>query len=247
MTTLVPVISDIQYPLHDPAAVDLAAQIIEDLNVDSFCVGDELDNWEISRWARGFKDEYDGLLGGSRDGVGDVLKRLRVKDISRSNHGEKRLETYLAKNAPALAELPELRYERFMRYEERGITFHRYPYEIAPGWLMCHGDEGSLIQSAGGTAMNIAKKWGMSIVSGHTHRLGLQHHHIAFGGEVRRELWGFEVGNLMDMKKALYLPGGYGNWQQGIGVLAIDGDNVTPISVPFHNGRAYFDGRTYRA
>lgn len=247
MTTLIPVVSDIQYPLHDPRAIDLAAVIIEDIGADSVSVGDELDNWQISRWSKGYKDEYDGMLGVSRDAVGDVLKRLHVKHISRSNHGNKRLETYLEKYAPALADLPEMTYERFMHFDELGIEFHRTPYEVAPGWVMVHGDEGSLIQTPGGTALGIAKRWGQSIVCGHTHRMGVQHWHVAFGGTVFREIWGFEVGNLMDMEKALYLPGGYGNWQQGIGVLAVDGDNVTPIPVPFHNGRAYFNGRTYRA
>lgn len=247
MTTLIPVVSDIQYPLHDPRAVSLAQQIIHDIGTDSVCVGDELDNWQTSRWAKGYKEEYDGLLGDARDGVGEVLKDLRVKHISRSNHGETRLETYLSKWAPALAELPELRYEQFMKYEERGIEFHRQPYELAPGWVMMHGDEGSLIQTAGGTALNLAKKCGYSVICGHTHKMGIQHHHVSWGGEIIRELWGFEVGNLMDMNKASYLKGGFANWQQGIGVLAVDGDNVTPIMIPFHKGRAYFDGKTYRA
>jgi hypothetical protein len=245
---LVPIISDIQYPLHDPQAVDLAGQIVEFINEPAVCVGDEFDQWQLSRWCRGLKGEHDSLdLSVDRFTVLDLLEDLHVEHVMRSNHGETRLENYLMLHAPALVDLPELSYETYMGFAKRGIKFHREPYEVAPGWLLVHGDEGSLIRSAGGTAMNIAKQWGMSIACGHTHRMGIQHHHVAYGGKVRREVWGFEVGNLMQMQEALYLKGGYGNWQQGIGVLAIDGDDVTPIPVPFRNGKAYFNGRRFVA
>lgn len=247
MTELIPVVSDIQYPLHDKRAVELAATIIADLGVDAVCVGDELDNWQTSRWCRGRAGEYDGQLSRARDGVGGILSDLRVTHVSRSNHGNTRLENYLEQHAPALAELPELSYERFMRFDDLGIEFHRDPFPVAPGWLMVHGDEGSLIKSPGGTALNIAKNWGYSIVCGHTHKMGVQHHHVAWGGRVRKELWGFEVGHLMDQTKAEYLKGGYGNWQQGIGVLVVEGKTVTPVMVPFRSGTAYFNGKTYRA
>lgn len=248
MTKLIPIISDIQYPLQDPRAIDLTEKILDDINARRvFCVGDELDNWQIGRWSKGFAEEYDGNLGTARDGVKEVLTRLGVTDLSRSNHGEARMVTYLKKYAPALELLPEMQYENFMGLKQMGINYHRQPVEVAPGWMMVHGDEASLIQTAGGTAMNIAKRWGASIVCGHSHRMGIQHSHISWGGVIQRELWGFEVGNLMDMEKALYLKGGFGNWQQGFGVLAVDGDNVTPIAIPFHDHRAYFDGKTYKA
>lgn len=244
--TYIPIISDIQYPLHDPKAVALAATIVADLGVDSVCIGDELDNWQISRWCKGRKGEYDGQLGKARDGIGQVLKDLRVKHLTRSNHGNTRLESYLL-GAPALADLPEYQYEAFMRLDTLGITFHRKPFDVAPGWVAIHGDEGNLIQAAGGTALGIAKKWGVSVVCGHTHKLGLQHHHVSYGGKVHRRIWGFEVGNLMAQDKASYLKGGAANWQQGIGVLVVEGKDVTPVPVPFVGGRAHFNGKTYRA
>lgn len=244
---IIPVISDIQYPLHDPRAVALAATIVADLNVDTVCIGDELDQWQTSRWCRGLKGEYDGQLAKARDGVAQVLTDLRVKHLTRSNHGNTRLENYLAQYAPALTDLPELRYENFLRLPELGIEFHRKPYDIAPGWVAIHGDEGASIQSPGGTALGIAKKWGVSVVCGHTHKLGIQHQHVSYGGRVLKRIWGFEVGNLMAQGKASYLKGGHGNWQQGIGVLVVDGKDVTPVAVPFLNGKAHFNGRTYKA
>ena len=124
MTHYIPIISDIQYPLHDPKAVALAATIVADLGVDTVCIGDELDNWQISRWEKGRKGEFDGRLGRARDEIGQVLTDLRVKHLTRSNHGNTRLENYLA-SAPALADLPEFQYEAFLRLPEAEALWRR--------------------------------------------------------------------------------------------------------------------------
>jgi len=246
VTQVIPIISDIQYPLHDRKAVDVVATFVADLGVPTVCIGDELDQTEISRWVRGSKLEYLGGLEKARDEIGPLLAALGVEHLTRSNHGNSRLESYL-KNVPAIADFPELRYENFIGLDKYGITFHRQPYKVAPGWVAVHGDEGGMSQAAGGTALLHAKKWGKSVVCGHTHKLGLQHGHQGHSGRVLRELWGFEVGNLMDMTKASYLKGGYGNWQQGIGVLVVDGKRVTPVPVPIRNGVLHFDGKRYKA
>jgi hypothetical protein len=51
----------------------------------------------------------------------------------------------------------------------------------------------------------------------------------------------------MDQRQATYLKAGHGNWQQGIGVLVVDGKNVIPIPVPIRNGVLHFDGKRYKA
>lgn len=244
MTRLIPVISDLQVPLHDQRAVDAVATFLADRNLQSVCVGDVLDSWQVSRWCRGLSGEYDGKLAEARDQAVKVMRSLRMSDLSRSNHDD-RIETYVSKYAPALLSLPELRIEKFLRLDDINVAFHRNPMGLAPGWVMVHGDEGSLIASPGGTALNIAKQFGTSIVCGHTHKMGLQHAHLSYGGIIRREVFGFEVGHLMQMGKAEYLKGGKANWTQGFGVLVVDGNDVTPIPVPIREGRFYFDGKTW--
>ena len=64
------------------------------------------------------------------------------------------------------------------------------------------GDEGNMSQHAGITALNLAKKWGKSVLCGHTHRLGMSAYAEGVGGHYRA-LYGIEVGNLMDRKKPL--------------------------------------------
>jgi hypothetical protein len=248
MTELIPVISDLQAPYQDNRAVAAVATFIADRNLNSVCVGDAMDAPQMSRWHRGAKGEFTGTVGKDRNTTLGLLRDLRVKHLTRSNHDD-RLENYVREFAPALygdPELPEYRFENFMRLDTIGCEFHREPWSPAPGWLLLHGDESGLSQIPGTTAMGLAKKTGMSVVCGHTHRLGLQHQGAAFGGKVLRQLWGFEVGNLMDLKKATYLKGGIANWQQGFGILAVDGKDVTPIPVPIKDGKFYFDGKVWK-
>lgn len=245
MTDLVVVVSDLQAPLHSERDVAALATFIADRNLQTVCVGDSLDAWQVSRWCKGLAGEFDGGLDEGRQVTMKLLSDLRVRHMSRSNHDE-RVETYVKKYAPALGSIPELRLEQFLGLDRMGITFHRRPFECAPKWLLMHGDEGSLIQSAGGTGLGLAARTGMSVVCGHTHRLGLQHRHQIFNGELLRPLWGFEVGHLMDMKKAEYLGAGHANWQSGFGILVVDGDEVQPIPVPISDGRFFFDGKWWQ-
>src|SRR5262249_5710627 len=113
------------------------------------------------------------------------------------------------------------------------INYHERPYELAPGWLLAHGDEsGGTTVSPGGTALRLARKWGYSVVCGHTHKLGIQHDHDTVNGKTVKSRFGFEVGNLMSFKAATYLKAGSANWQQGFGLLYVEGRRVTPAAVP---------------
>jgi hypothetical protein len=80
---------------------------------------------------------------------------------------------------------------------------------------------------------------------GHTHRQGIASQTMGYGGMVHQTVTGVEVGHLMDMRRAEYLKGGTGNWQQGFGLLTIDGQHVKPEIIPIHRGRFTVDGRTW--
>jgi hypothetical protein len=62
-------------------------------------------------------------------------------------------------------------------------------------------------------------------------------------GHITRTLWGFEVGNLMDMRQAKYAK--THNWQKGFGLLYVDGKDVTPVPVPIHNRSFMVEGNVY--
>jgi hypothetical protein len=231
------VISDLQVPDHDQKAVDLLCNFIELYKPDGLlCVGDEADSPEPSRWNKGLAGEYAGTLQAGLDETHAVLAQFREAlgdkpfHLMRSNHTD-RIATYTKRFAPALLSLRDLEYTKLVGLDELDITWHTKPFAFEKGWLLAHGDEGSLIRTAGGTAMGLAKRWGSSVVCGHTHRLGLQHDHQSVNGKVTKRLYGFETGMLMDQRKATYLKAGSGNWQQGFGVI-VDG---VPFPVPIND------------
>ncbi|MGY2062662.1 hypothetical protein ACW9HQ_47915 [Nocardia gipuzkoensis] len=119
-------------------------------------------------------------------------------------------------------------------------------YPIAPGWVSTHGHRGGirLSQDAGKTASNAVRKFGVSVVIGHTHRQGIVPLSTGFGGKVRVST-GFEVGHLMDMEQAQYLKGSSANWQLGFGLLTVDGKHVQPQQIPITDNKFTVDGRVW--
>lgn len=226
------VLSDLQIPLHHVQAVKNVAKLIRREKFDMVLnVGDELDFESQSRWAKGTKTEWEGRLDEERSIAQDILWELGPAygietHISRSNHTDRLYHTLL-RGAPSLIGLPELEYEKFMQFDELKIKFHKKPFEFHPGMVLVHGDEGSLNRNAGLTALGLARKFGKSVVCGHTHRLGYSAETRGLGGNYDT-IWGLEAGNLMDKKKAGYLKAGAGNWQMGIAILDIKGKNMSP-------------------
>ena len=250
------VLSDLQCPDEDRKMVAAVQQFVKDYEPDElFCVGDEADSPEPSRWNKGTAGEYSGTLQKGLDRTHEVIEGFRESlgdkpfHIQRSNHGD-RIRHYIGRYAPALASLRSLEYEKLLGYDSLGITYHKELYKFAPGWAMAHGDEGNLIRTAGGTALSLARRAGVSIVCGHTHRAGLQHEHTGFNGRLNCLRYGMEVGHMMDLSKASYLKSGGANWQQGFGLLYLSGTGsntkVQP-SVVLTQGRSFVvEGKEYR-
>lgn len=240
-------VPDLQVPMHSQKHVDsLSNYIALNKPAEVISVGDEADFTGISRWADHTPLMYETNLHKEREATIAVLKQLGVTQMVRSNHTDRLFNTIKMK-APQFRHLPELDLAKFLRLEELGITYHRKPAEIAPGWILAHGDEGNLSQQGGMTALNLAKRFGKSVVCGHTHRAGLVHHTEAVNGKQTRTLYGLEVGHAMDMRKATYLKGGYGNWHQAFGILWVDGNRVTPQLVFMREDASFtIDGKVWK-
>lgn len=246
------VIPDLQVPYHDRKAVASVQRFVAAVKPDGLLiVGDELDAPQPSRWNKGFAGEYSATLQKDIDECHSVLAGFRSAlghggpiHLSRSNHGD-RIRTYINRYAPALRSLRGLDYEGLLGLSDLGITFHEKPYVFAPGWALAHCDEGGSSQTAGGTALALAKKWGVSVVGGHTHKAGIQHAHLTVNGRIMRHLFGIESGNLMDFRKADYLKANSANWQQAITIIDVDGKHVLPQLVPIFNSTVVYQGVTY--
>lgn len=250
MKTIV-ILSDIQAPLHDHKAVAAVQQFVADFQPDVLaCVGDEADNTEISRWVKGTKEEFAGTLQRSLDATASVMRGFREAAgdvpfiVQRSNHGD-RIQNYITRYAPGFEGLRALDPSNLLAYNELDITVSDKPTDIAPGWVMMHGDEAGMNRTAGGTALGLARKVGKSVVCGHTHQLGFQHDHDSVNGKITRHLYGMEVGHLMDLRKAGYLKYGGANWQAGFGLMYVEGNKTIATPVPIVNKAFVVEGQRY--
>lgn len=202
-------------------------------------VGDLMDCKAPARWSRGTAAEFEGTLQVEVDRTRAWLESVRKNydgpfTIKEGNHCA-RIETYLRTQAPALGSLRALRIEELLGLRDLEIRFERQPFKVAPGWVVAHGHEGTLSKLAGQTALGLARKFGASVVCGHTHRLGLTHETSGYNGKLN-SLWGMEVGHAMDVRKADYLAGGSASWQQGFGLLEQVGSRVWPRVYPIIRG-----------
>lgn len=239
MSKAIVVISDLQAPFHDVDAVNAVKKFIYAYQPDSVVsVGDEIDFQSISRWAKGTELEWERSIGKDRDITVKLLEELTVETIVRSNHSD-RLFNKIRSSAPGFLGLPELEIEKFLKLDELGIKYSHGPIEIAPNWLLMHGDEGSMKSVGGLTALGLAMRTGKSVVCGHTHRMGLAHHTQAYGTSTPQTVWGMEVGNLMKYKDAKYIKGGLFTWQQGFGMLYVDGRTVVPVTIPIQKDGSF--------
>ena len=145
------VLSDIQAPSHDARAITALQDFVYDFEPDElYCVGDEADSPEPSRWNKGRAGEYAKTLQSGLDRTSEIMEGFKDAlgdkpfHTMRSNHGD-RIDHYISKYAPALASLRALEYEELLRYRELDITYHDKIWQFAPGWALAHGDEGSLL------------------------------------------------------------------------------------------------------
>lgn len=241
------VISDLQCPYEDKRAVDAVAQFIEDYKPDMvISVGDEADLAPISRYSEGGPEWFATDLGKQRDRTVEVLKMLQIQHLTRSNH----LDRWFAalSRVPAFKGVPEFSLESFFRFKELGITYHATPWDpTGTGtWLLMHGDEGTAGRTAGAAAAALAARTMSSVVCGHSHRLGLvPTTHTWLGNKNPRTLWGFEAGCLADFNSPGMAYMKFKNWQQGFGLLYVDGKKVTPSPVPIINRSFVVEGEQY--
>ena len=240
------VLSDLQSPYHDVAATEAIKKFIYWYQPETVVsVGDEIDLPQLSRWEEGGEGEWQRDLGRHRDITVKLLKDLTVEHIVRSNHSD-RLYNKIKGRAPGFLGLPELKIEQFLKLDELGITYHHTSYQLAPGWILMHGDEGNVQPTAGATALGLAKRSGMSVVCGHTHRMGLTHYTQSWASG-SKTVWGMEVGHLMDHRRhAKYIKSGLFTWQQGFGILHVDGKTVTPQLVPIVNRSFTVNGKVFK-
>ena len=253
MSKRIVIISDTQMPFDDRKAIKALVRFIGDYQpTELIHIGDLMDFPQPSRWTRGTKGEFEGsifedveqaklrLLGPIREVYGGPF------GVHEGNH-DLRPREYLARNSPALSDTGYFNIENLLDFDGFGIELLPEFYKVAPDWITTHGHRGGINLSPipGNTATNAAKKFNTSVIMGHTHRQGIGAHTTGYGGDVKKIVYGMEVGNLMNMRLAQYLKGGTGNWQQGFGLLTVEGQHVKAETVPINKGRFSVDGHVW--
>ena len=233
--------SDLQVPFQFDEAIVNLKKLVNTFKFDLVLnVGDELDLNTISKYSQGKAESFQQTLNADREVCKDILYDLKTDVVSRSNHGDRLFSA--VSQIPGLMALPELQYEKFMGYEDLGIYFAKKPYEI-PGteFVLCHGDEGNLSRVGGSSALNIAKRWGRSVIAGHSHRMGYTCHSEAFNGRLQRVLVGIEVGHTCNISKMRYLAKGgyYANWQAGAVIMTIKRGNPSFEMIRFNTDGSF--------
>lgn len=253
MAKRVVILPDTQMPFDSRKELKALIRFIGETQPDEVVhIGDVVDFPQPSRWNKGTAGEFEGSV---YEDCEQVKRRLiePLRDVydgplkfHEGNH-DLRPREYLAKYAPALTESGAFNIETLLDFDNYDIELLPDFYKVAPGWVTTHGHRGGLSMSRipGATALNAAKRFNCSVVMGHTHKQGLLGDTIGFSGNIHRQLFGMEVGHLMNQKQAQYLKGGTGNWQMGFGILDIDGTHVSPQIVPITKGRFTVDGETF--
>lgn len=233
------IMPDLHAPDHDPAALTAFLTALEVLGPDELVIiGDFIDCKAPARWSRQTAAEYANTLPGELAAGKMVLEQIRsvfdgVVSFIPGNH-EHRINTYVHAYAPAVAglvpELPEL-----LDFRTYDVSYHASTYAVAPGTLAIHGKAlSSVLGAAGQSAYKERTRHGLSIVQGHSHRLGL-----GFDHQERDRFW-MECGHLTSAKALGYMDFDHANWQQGFGVLHIRDDQVFPTIHRIDNGMSAF-------
>ncbi|WP_018687025.1 metallophosphoesterase [Actinokineospora enzanensis] len=254
MTKRYVIISDTQMPYEDPRALKAVLRFIGDYQPDEVVqIGDLMDFPQPSRWSKDTAAEFQGSVFEDADYAKRrffaPLREIYSGPVGviEGNH-DLRPRAYLAKYAPALAESGAFNLDVMLDFDGFGITLLPDFHAFTPGWVMTHGHLGGIGLSAiaGNTALNAAKKFGHSVIMGHTHRMGIGSHTVGYGGDTSSTVTGMEVGHLMDMKQAGYLKGGTGNWQMGFALVTVTDKVVEPHLVMAQGRKFAVEGNVYR-
>jgi hypothetical protein len=217
--------SDLQFPLHDKRALDLWLKVLKKFKPDYVdLVGDLDDSDSVSRWAEGTPDALISVNAAGAKDTREFLKTVRQyapdADIHLfdGNHGWTRHEQYLAKNAPQYRE--QITPNTLYGHEDLDIKFHYYqdlPFNRFNDMYIHHGN--AVSKHSGGSVQSDMESWGVSLIRGHSHRMGTYFKTYELTGV---ELEGYEIGHLMDVNKCDYT--NVRNWQQGFLYGHVDTD-----------------------
>lgn len=242
--------SDVHFPYHDRRSVELWLKVLKWFKPQAVdLLGDIDDADSTSRWAEGYEATKSILEGGVTD-TKNFLTDIHAivpdadKHFFDGNHGWYRHEKYLLKNAPAVAGIIDPR--TLYGATENNFSWHQYeePPTRRYGDIYCHHGE-SISKHSAESVRNDVLNWGVSLMRGHSHRLGNYNITYPITGQALR---GFEIGNLCQSSLMDYDRSP--NWQQGFAIAHVEKvgslDETAHIQlIEIHDHTCFVDGRKF--
>jgi len=212
------VLSDPHYPFHHKKFLNTVKKFAGDFDPHVVVLnGDGHDFYDMSRFdknpERRFKlqEEIDEF-------VFDFLEYFPRNKIGRTYHylegnHERRLKKYLWTQAPAAATLRGMKVEELLSVEETGWIWHPMERPLEVGKLLIH--HGLFARKGGGiSAKAMLERYGQSVLSAHSHRMG-----SFYRTDYRGVHAGWEQGCLLDRDQQEYDP--QPDWQNGFAVVHV--------------------------
>ncbi len=242
-------VSDVHFPRHDPRKVELFLKVMKWFKPDAVdLLGDIDDADSTSRWAADKPLEMsisleDGGVRETRQFLKDIRKIVPNADchFHDGNHGWTRHGEYLAKKAPQFLELvtPDTLYD----YSNAGFEWHNWNEPPVQRFGDIYGHHGeSISKHAGESVRNDVNNWGVSLVRGHSHRMGAYFQTYNLSGQ---ELRGYEIGHLCDEDQMDYSI--QKNWQAGFAVAHVVNDYPHMQLIQIHDYTCVVDGKIFQA
>lgn len=230
-------INDLHIPFHDKRTLEVFYKFLSDVRVDQLVIaGDLLDFYELSTFDKDPKRKF--TIQDEIDQCYEVLKELKnyCPEIHfiKGNH-EDRLRRFLWKN-PSLASIKVLELPKLLNLDSLDVEYHDFEY-IFRGFRFTHGQ--IVRQESGASAKAELLKYGSSMSSGHTHRLGM-----FIKTDARGTIGAYEAGCMCELTPE-YIQG-TPNWQQGFLVFDFDNDRFFCQIVPILDHKFIYGSKKYK-
>lgn len=239
------IINDEHIPFQDQKIIDLVFDFVRDFKPDIIDdLGDTIDLWQISSFDK--DPARKNTIQKDLDKYKGYLKTLRSLapnaeiEVHLGNHGD-RLRKYIWRNADALSSIVSLNMEFLLGVKEQKISLIKgaEEYRRRGNLILTHGTVVS--QDSGMTARRNLKKYGLSVITGHTHRGGSTYVTDLLG---TRGAW--ENFCLCDPKLSKEWRMATANWQQGFSYVYYYPDRFEIHQCPIIKGKFTALGKEYK-
>lgn len=237
-------LNDLHVPYFDKKIFELILSFLKDYQPDEvFLLGDIIDFWMISKFRK--DPSRVNTIQKDLDTTRELLRRIRVTlqnakiTFLYGNH-EARLKNFIFDKAPQLSNIKSLHLPFLLGLDELAIK-----HIDAPEGFIKRGDivftHGTVVsQDSAMTARRMLKRFGISVMHGHSHRGGSTYTTNLLG---IRAAWE----NFCLCKMDLCYEWGYqiANWQQGFSTIDFIKNRFYVQQIPITKKKFVFGGRLY--